>query len=210
MTDSTSLLDRFTFFERVVHWVVGLTFVFLLLTGLAFSHPSLYWLTVLVGGGPAARVLHPWVGVVFGTGMFLMLIVWLRPMILDGQDWRWLFSIRHYAARRRDRVPPADKYNAGQKMFFWAQVVLAVAHVVTGVFLWIPESFSASLLLASRVVHYTATVGGGLLLVLHVYLATIAFPGTARTMIDGKATKSWARHHHPRWYAKHSSPEGPS
>ena len=42
-------------------------------------------------------------------------------------------------------------------------------------------------------------VSGGLLLILHVYLGTVAYPGTARGMIDGKVTTAWARLHHPRW-----------
>ena len=63
-------LHRFNFLERLVHWVVGVTFVLLLLTGLAFSYPSLFWLTAIVGGGPAARVLHPWIGMVFGVGIY--------------------------------------------------------------------------------------------------------------------------------------------
>ena len=66
---SKSLLGRFTYFERVVHWVVGGSFAALLVTGLAFSYPSLFWLTALAGGGPAARVLHPWIGAVFGVSI---------------------------------------------------------------------------------------------------------------------------------------------
>ena len=44
-------VQRFTLAQRLVHWVVGLSFTLLLLTGFAFSYPSLFWLTVLVGGG---------------------------------------------------------------------------------------------------------------------------------------------------------------
>jgi cytochrome b subunit of formate dehydrogenase len=35
-------LKRFTYAERVIHWVAGLSFLFLLMTGLAFSHPRLF------------------------------------------------------------------------------------------------------------------------------------------------------------------------
>ena len=56
---STPLLRRFSFLERITHWVVGVTFVLLLLSGLAFAYPSLFWLTTFLGGGAAARVLHP-------------------------------------------------------------------------------------------------------------------------------------------------------
>ena len=113
MTDG--ILHRFTFFERVLHWVVGVGFVILLATGLAFAYPSLFWITTLVGGGPAARVLHPWVGAVFSAGMFVMVAIWIRDMFLSETDWRWLGAVRYHASRQRDKVPPAGKYNAGHE-----------------------------------------------------------------------------------------------
>lgn len=198
------LLGRFTYFERVVHWVVGGSFVALLVTGLPFSYPSLFWLTALVGGGPAARVLHPWIGTVFGVSMVFMLGLWVRDMFLDRDDWRWLGAVKDYATQNHDKVPPAGKYNAGQKVFFWAQGVLAVVFVATGLLLWMPERFESDLLSVARLLHFAATMGGGLLLIVHVYLGTIAYPGTARGMIDGKVTRRWAALHHPRWHQDQS------
>ena len=199
-TMSEVLLNRFTFVERLVHWLVGGSFLVLLATGLALSYPSLFWLTTIVGGGPAARALHPWVGVVFGGGMIAMIGLWIRDMFLDAEDRTWLGAVGHYATHQRDRVPPAGKYNAGQKIFFWLQGGLAVAFVVTGAPLWFPGAFGSSLLAVCRLIHYAATLGGGLLLVVHVYLGTVAYPGTARGMIDGQVTARWARLHHPRWH----------
>ena len=203
---SDGILSRFTFFERIIHWVVGVTFVLLLATGLAFAYPSLFWMTTLLGGGPAARVLHPWVGVLFGAGMVVMIAIWISDMFLDEQDRRWLGAVKHYATRNTDSVPPAGKYNAGQKMFFWFQAVLAIIFVVSGVFLWFPMAFGSTLLQWMRLGHYVATLGGGLLLVVHVYLGTVAYPGTARAMIDGTVTVRWARHHHPRWHEEQTRP----
>ena len=194
------LLDRFTFVERIVHWVVGVTFVLLLATGLAFSYPALFWLTALLGGGPSARALHPWVGVAFAAGMVFMIAIWIRDMFLSDTDWRWLRAVRHYATRDAARVPPAGKYNAGQKLFFWVQGALAVVFAASGVPLWFPAAFDASFLQWMRLTHYLATLGGGLFLIVHVYLGTVAYPGTARAMIDGTVTARWARHHHPRWH----------
>jgi formate dehydrogenase subunit gamma len=34
----------------------------------------------------------------------------------------------------------------------------------------------------------------------HIYLATLANPGTLQVMISGKVGKTWARHHHPLWW----------
>ena len=212
MTVATSetksrILLRFTFFERIIHWVVGVTFVALLMSGLAFAYPALFWMTTLFGGGPATRVLHPWFGVAFGIGMVVMIVIWIRDMFLDDGDRQWLAAVKHYALRDADRVPPAGKYNAGQKMFFWFQAVLAVVFLVSGVFLWFPELFTAEILGWMRLSHYLATLGGGVLLVVHVYLGTVAYPGTARAMVDGTVTDRWARHHHPRWHEERTRSE---
>lgn len=199
---SEPLLHRFNLLERVVHWVVGITYVALLLTGLAFAYPPLFWLTAPLGGGAMARVLHPYIGALFGVAMLLMLVLWIRDMFLNRQDVQWMAAVRYYATHQRDKVPPAGKYNAGQKLFFWVQGVLAVVFVATGVMLWFPEQLAPArtLLSSARLLHYMATLGGGLFLVLHVYLGTVAYPGTARSMIDGKVTRQWARLHHPRWH----------
>ena len=200
------LLTRFTFFERILHWVVGVTFVLLLATGLAFAYPALFWLTALLGGGPSARALHPWVGMLFAAGMGAMLVIWFRDMFLSDTDRRWLRAIRHYATRDTANVPPAGKYNAGQKMFFWVQGALAIVFVASGAALWFPGAFGSALLQWMRLAHYLATLGGGLFLIVHVYLGTVAYPGTARAMIDGTVTERWARHHHPRWHEEQTRP----
>ncbi len=199
-------IQRFTYAERVVHWVVGVTFVFLLLTGLAFSYPKLFWLTSIVGGGAVARVLHPWVGLVFTVGLVFMVLLWIRDMYLDRHDIAWLKAIRHYVAHDRDNVPPAGKYNGGQKLFFWVQSVLGVVFLITGLLLWFPDGFvglgpfGRGILSAMRLLHYLAALGGGLFLIVHIYLGTVAYPGTARGMIDGKVTRAWAKLHHPQWH----------
>ena len=39
-------------------------FILAALSGLAFFHPALFFLTDLFGGGPWTRILHPFIGVV--------------------------------------------------------------------------------------------------------------------------------------------------
>ncbi len=203
--DGPVTLRRFTYLERIVHWVVGVTFVLLLVTGLAFSYPALFWMTGLLGGGPAARMLHPWIGLAFTAGLAAMFVIWVKDMFLGGEDARWLRAVRHYAMHDKERVPPAGKYNAGQKLFFWLQSALGIAFLVTGLFLWLPGGFAGmgpfgrGTLTTMRTLHYLATLGGGLLLIVHVYLGTVAYPGTFGAMIHGRVSRAWARFHHPRW-----------
>lgn len=207
---SRSEIQRFTYAERVVHWVVGLSFLFLLLTGLAFSHPRLFWITALVGGGPTARILHPWMGVVFGASLVAMLVLWARDMGIGASDRAWLRAIRHYAMHDREKVPPAGKYNGGQKLFFWSMGALGVLYVVSGVPMWMPAGFLVlgpfygTTVNVMRLLHYAATVGGGLLLIVHVYLGTVAYPGTLGAMLHGSVTRAWAKLHHPAWHEEES------
>lgn len=193
-------IQRFSYHERVVHWVVGVTFTALLLSGLALSYPRLFWLTALFGGGPMTRVLHPWIGLVFTVGMGWMVAVWARDMGLDGQDRAWLKAVRHYVRHDRERVPAAGKYNGGQKLFFWLQAGFGAVFLATGVLLWFPDLVGSGMLAFSRLVHYALTLGAGLLFLVHVYLGTLLYPGTAGAMLDGSVTHDWARLHHPRWY----------
>lgn len=209
---SGSELQRFTYVERVVHWLVGLSFVFLLLTGLAFSHPRLFWITALLGGGQTARMLHPWVGLLFATSFVAMFLLWRRDMRVDATDRAWLGAIRHYAVHDKAGVPPAGKYNGGQKLFFWAISALGLVYLLSGVPLWRPGGlfglgpFYGGVVNTARLVHYVATVAGGLLLTVHVYLGTIAYPGTLGGMLHGTVSRAWARLHHPLWHKERSEP----
>ena len=56
-------LQRYTAPERANHWVVGISFILLALSGLAFFHPAFYPLAQLFGGPVWARIIHPFLGV---------------------------------------------------------------------------------------------------------------------------------------------------
>ncbi|MGA7553024.1 MAG: hypothetical protein WBW54_04740, partial [Candidatus Acidiferrales bacterium] len=54
------MVPRYTFAERANHWIGALAYIYLLITGLAFWSPYLFWLALVVVGGPTARFWHPW------------------------------------------------------------------------------------------------------------------------------------------------------
>ena len=193
-------LQRHSYAHRVVHWTVGLSFLLLLLTGLAFSYPSLFWMTTILGGGAAARVIHPVAGIVFSVGLALMFFMWVREMFLGRLDWKWLGAIKAYASHDRAAVPPVGKYNAGQKLFFWVESILGAVLLLTGLPLWFPADFGGDFLVLMRLLHYLSALGAGLFLIVHVYLSTVAYPGTLRAMLYGRVTAGWAKLHHPLWY----------
>ncbi|MFY9991161.1 MAG: cytochrome b/b6 domain-containing protein, partial [Rhodoplanes sp.] len=79
-TDSQAepvVVDRYTIMARVNHWITAITFVLLVLSGLALFYPVLYFLTGLFGGGANARAIHPWLGVALVIAFFgLFLRFW--------------------------------------------------------------------------------------------------------------------------------------
>src|SRR5688572_30828386 len=89
-------LIRYSFRERVMHGFAALSYVYLLLTGLAFWTPALYWLAVMLGGGYLSRVLHPWIGLVFSAAVVWMFVVWRRDMHVTPEDRAWRRAMRHY------------------------------------------------------------------------------------------------------------------
>ena len=71
---------RYTFRERLMHWLAGFSYLYLLLSGLAFWSPWLFWLAVILGGPTIARELHPWFGVIFMIAVIWMFGVWGSQM----------------------------------------------------------------------------------------------------------------------------------
>ena len=130
---------RYTFRERLVHWVAGFSYLYLLLTGLAFWSPWLFWLAVVVGGAPVSRMLHPWIGLIFFFGIVQMYLMWSSQMHITDVDRAWFRSMSHYIRNEDELMPPAGRYNAGQKLLFWGFIICGTLVLLSGVVLWFPE-----------------------------------------------------------------------
>src|SRR5437667_7958204 len=96
---------RYTVRERVMHWLVGFTYLYLLMSGLAFYAPQLYWLGSILGGGPTARFWHPWVGLVFTALLIWMHLVWRADLRITEVDRRWMREVRKYVENRDEEMP---------------------------------------------------------------------------------------------------------
>src|SRR5437868_6861249 len=123
---------RYTFPERVMHWVSGFTYLYLLISGLAFYAPQFYWLASILGGGPTARFWHPWIGLVFTIAMIWMHQTWRADMRITDVDRAWTREIDKYITNQDEEVPPADRFNAGQKYFYWVMAIAAIFLLLSG------------------------------------------------------------------------------
>jgi formate dehydrogenase subunit gamma len=114
---------RYDFRERIVHTGAALSYTYLLLTGLAFWTPWLYWIAIVLGGGYVSRLLHPWVGLLFAAVVFVMYAQWRRDMRTTPEDRVWRRAMAHYVRNEDTLVPPAGRFNYGQKSLFWVMVL---------------------------------------------------------------------------------------
>jgi formate dehydrogenase subunit gamma len=196
-------IHRYTFIERVHHWLGSLTYVYCLITGLAFWSPYMYWLAAIVGGGPSARFWHPWFGLAFAGSMIWMFVMWDRDMRITDADRRWSKAMDRYIVNDDARVPPSGRFNYGQKLFFWLMFYGVILLVISGIGLWFVESIPWSLrwlrytAVTVHVIAALATIGG---FIIHVYMSTALVRGSFSAMVQGDVSTAWAKEHHRLWY----------
>ena len=193
-------LRRYTAPERANHWAVGMSFILLALSGLAFFHPYFWPLTNLFGGGTWARILHPFLGVLMTLSFVAMFFRFRALNVMTPTDRQWLDRAKEMVNGEDQNMPEQGKYNGGQKLLFWALVICMMLLFVSGISLWRAYfSFPVGLIRFGAVIHAaTAAVMIGLIMV-HVY-AAIWVKGTIRAMWYGTVTRAWARQHHRAWY----------
>lgn len=196
-------LHRYDDGTRLNHWAVVLLFVCAALSGLAFFHPSLFFLTNLFGGGPWTRILHPY----FGLGMVLLFLVLavglVRDNLIGKRDLEWIAKSGEMLAGHKDRLPPVDKYNAGQKLVFWVMLISLLTLTATGILFWhawFPD-FPVAARRIAVVLHAASAVALVLCVIVHVY-AAIWVKGTMRAMTRGSVSRGWAWINHPLWAAR--------
>ena len=193
-------LVRYNASERANHWVVGICFILLALSGLAFFHPALFPLTQLFGGGAWTRILHPYIGVVMALSFVVMALRFAKLNIMEPRDYEWLKNVDKMIDGDDHNMPEQGKYNGGQKVMFWVMAICMLLMTVSGLLIWRAWfGFDITLVRMGAVVH--AAVGAVMIgmIFVHVY-AAIWVKGTIRAMWYGTVTRAWAKQHHRGWY----------
>lgn len=193
---------RYNLHERLTHWVAAGSYIYLLATGLAFWSPWL-WIAVVLGGGQVSRMLHPWAGLIFTAAVWFMFAMWSKQMRFQTVDAEWWKSLHYYIRNEDDKMPPAGRYNAGQKLLFWTFFWAGLVLLLSGLVLWFSDSLPWSL----RWLRYTAvlvhpiaalvTIGN---FMIHIYMGVFAERGAFGSVIRGDVSVAFAKRYHPGWY----------
>lgn len=195
------VVDRYTRWARINHWITAISLILLALSGLALFHPSLFWLTGLFGGGQITRMIHPWIGVVLFFSFAGLFIRFFRLNLPRREDVQWTAQIGDVLRADEEKLPEVGKYNAGQKLVFWAMSILIIVLIVSGFGVW-EEYFAHYLTIEQRrvavLVHAIAAVAIICVWIIHVY-AAFWVQGTLSAMTRGSVSGGWAWRHHRKW-----------
>jgi len=194
-------VDRYTTAARINHWITAASLVLLALSGLALFHPSLFFLTVLFGGGETTRAIHPWIGVVLFFAFLGLFLRFWRANLWKSEDGTWMARLRDVLTSHEERLPEVGKYNAGQKMVFWLMSILISVLICSGFAIWDQYFAQYTTVDQKRIavlIHSLAAIVIICVWIVHVY-AAIWVRGTFRAMIKGSVTGGWAWRHHRKW-----------
>lgn len=199
-------IERFTHFERAAHWTNAIAFVALAVSGAVIAFGKFVLLPVLgatLFGGLtyALKNLHNFAGPLFAVSLAVVFATFVRDNFPTKDDWVWLakggglFSGEHV---------PSHRFNAGEKVVFWAGVfALGIAVVASGLVLdkLIPGlAYLRGDMQIAHMVHGVATVLMMAMFLGHIYLGTIGMKGAYRAMRTGYVDETWAREHHELWH----------
>ena len=193
-------LQRYSAEERANHWLVGMAFILLALSGLALFHPAFWPLTNLFGGGSWTRILHPYLGLLMAISFVALARRFWHLNLITKTDKEWMCRIGEMACGEDQNMPMQGKYNGGQKYLFWAMLVCSALMLLTGLVMWRAWwTFPVGLVRFASLLHALTAVVFIALITVHVY-AAIWVKGTIRAMWYGSVSRAWAKQHHRAWY----------
>jgi formate dehydrogenase subunit gamma len=201
MTHPRDTLTRNTTAARINHWITGICFVLLLLSGLSMFHPMLFFLSDLFGGGQWTRAAHPWIGCVLLVSYLGLILQFWRDNFPSWDDVRWMLAIRRVLVNEEEGVPEVARFNAGQKFVFWSMTLLVPVLFATGIVIWEVYFFTYTTIEQQRIavlIHSLAAIAAIIVWIVHVY-AAIWVKGSVRAMTQGYVTPGWAWRHHRKW-----------
>ncbi|WP_353645249.1 formate dehydrogenase subunit gamma [Mesorhizobium sp. WSM2239] len=207
---------RFNGFERLTHWVTATAFIVLAITGLNFVFGKRLLMPLM---GPDsfsvwsqwAKYAHDFFSWAFMLGILIMLVIWIWDNLPDRYDAHWLKVGGGFFDKSERTHPPAARFNAGQKLIFWAVVLGGIALSVSGLFMLFPFTYAdVNGMQLAQTIHATVGVLMVAVIIAHIYIGTLGMEGAYEAMGSGTVDLNWAKEHHSVWVEKQGVKTEPS
>jgi formate dehydrogenase subunit gamma len=196
------MVFRFSDYERVLHWVLAIVFIFLAVTGLTLLFGRTLLIPLLGHEffsilASASKEGHNLFGPVFQVALLLMLFSFVKRNIYARGDMTWLLKGGGMIGKSH---ASGGFFNMGEKSWYWLVILIGLVISVSGFILVTPNFGQGRIVMElSHVVHASAAI---ILIAVsfgHIYLATAGTEGTNEGMKTGYVDIKWAEAHHDRW-----------
>ena len=199
-------IERFTPFERSAHWANAIAFVALAVSGIVMAFGK-FFIQPVIGNtlfgwlSYALKNIHNFAGPLFAVSLVIVIVTFVRDNLPSRDDITWLLK---GGGLFSGTEVPSHRFNAGEKVLFWAGVFfLGLIVVASGLVLdkLIPGLiYERSTMQISHMVHAAATFLMMAMFVGHIYMGTIGMRGAYSAMRTGYVDETWAKEHHELWY----------
>ena len=194
-------ITRFSVYQRVIHWFTAILFWLLSLSGLILLYGR-YVLIPLLGSkgfaitAAACKEAHNLFGPIFLLALVLLIATFIRDNLYRKGDIDWLKK----GGGMFGTHASADKFNFGEKVWFWLVCILGLSVSVSGVLLdFSILGLNRTAMEIAHVIHSAAAIIFISISFGHIYLGTVGTQGTLDGMTKGSVDANWAKHHHDRW-----------
>ena len=183
--------------EIINHWLLAGSCILLCLSGFAFLF-HLDGVAGIFGGYPVMKEVHNWLGVIFALSLLYSMRHYLKDAFeYDADDLQW-FKVAGGYLSHKVTVPPMAKYNPGQRLYYLAIVAAGIASIASGLGMWLMKD-DATVMMYSHLIHNIAFVIFAIAVPVHIYLGTLANPGTVKLMVSGTLPLEEAKRRYPKW-----------
>ena len=204
---------RFTLNQRVAHWSTAILFITLSVTGIVLLLGRKFLIPVIGSDGfgyiaAASKTLHDYLGPAFAVSLLFLFVLFVRDNFLSPKlDMQWLMKGGGMIGQHAS----ADRYNFGEKGWFWIAVLVGGTIIVSGLVLDFPIfGQSRETMEFYLVIHGIAALIMIIAAFGHIYMGTAALEGTFEVMQTGYCDSNWAKEHHDIWYEKVKDSAGES
>ena len=205
LPDTGRKIERFTPFERAAHWSNATAFVVLAVSGLVMAFGK-FILLPLIGGtlfgwlSYALKTAHNFAGPLFAVSLLVVIVTFVRDNLPRKGDLVWLAK---GGGLLGSQEVPSHRFNAGEKVVFWAGVfVFGLVVVGSGLVLdqLVPGmAYLRGDMQIANMIHGTASLLMMTLFLGHIYIGTLGMKGAYSAMRTGYVDEAWAREHHELW-----------
>jgi formate dehydrogenase subunit gamma len=212
MANKQKELFVFNTTQRFVHWLHTAAFALLLITGAILYIPwfgnslgqdvSGYMVRLIHRVGAIAFMLVPVLYITSDPKAFLADMK--RVFAWDASDFGWLAAAPgYYFLGDEEAMPPQDKFNTGQKLFYLTVVFCMVGFIVTGLIMWFLKGIVPSGIFQWSVfLHDLCTIAYTAFFLVHFVLSVMhpLMKGAINGMLFGWMPEEYVKRHHAKYY----------